>query len=102
MSKTLDDVRRAKEESYFDKKNKEALERLAGNIKEHAPRTSPVSGKPMKQEVFHGVVIDRCEESGGIWLDAGELEQIYEALKKEKETEGSHWVSDFFRGLSGK
>ena len=28
-----------------------------------------------------GVVADRCLESGGIWLDAGELEQILHAAK---------------------
>lgn len=102
MTNAFDDMRKAKEESYFEKKNREAIERLARKVGDDSVRLSPVSGQPMKQEAFHGVVIDRCEQSGGIWLDAGELEQIYEALKQEKEREDSSWVSEFFRSLSGK
>lgn len=102
MTNSFDDMRKAKEGSYFEKKNREALERLARKVSDESARLSPVTGEPMKQEVFHGVVIDRCEQSGGIWLDAGELEQIYEALKQEKDSEDLNWVSDFFRSLSGK
>jgi len=29
-----------------------------------------------------GVLVDRCVDSGGIWLDAGELEHILEAAKE--------------------
>ena len=46
-------------------------------------RLSPITGKEMEQEVISGVVIDKCTESGGIWLDAGELEQLIEASEKD-------------------
>ena len=83
MSNPLDKMRKAKEESYFDKKNKEALARLTKNKEANKPRLSPVTGKEMEQSVLNGVVIDKCAESGGIWLDAGELEQLIEASEKD-------------------
>jgi len=101
MSDAWNDMRKAKEESYFDKKNREAVERL--KVKEgDAPRPSPITGEPMLQEVIAGVVIDRCPKSGGIWLDAGELEQLIEASKKEDADSESNFLATFFTNLSGK
>ena len=100
MSNAWDDMRKAKEDSYFDTKNKEALARLAKK-KEEEQRLSPVSGEPMVQEVLHGVVIDRCPVSGGVWLDAGELEQLVEVSKKMgEEKESGDWLGDLFKKLS--
>jgi Zn-finger nucleic acid-binding protein len=39
---------------------------------------SPVSHEPMLVLELAGVEIDYCPESGGIWLDAGELEVLFE------------------------
>jgi Zn-finger nucleic acid-binding protein len=42
-------------------------------------RLSPVTGKPMKPVNYGGdtgVIIDVCEDTGGIWLDPDELEKI--------------------------
>jgi hypothetical protein len=89
MSKPWEEMRRSKEESYFDKKNREALERLAKKKEEDKPRPSPISGEPMEQVVLNGVVIDRCLQSGGIWLDAGELEQLIEAAKNDEKQKTS-------------
>lgn len=101
MSSAWDDMRKAKEESYFDRKNREALERLSKKQETEQARISPISGQPMKQEVFHGVVIDRCTQSGGVWLDAGELEQLLEAAKhKAKEDDHSSWA-DFLKSVVG-
>jgi hypothetical protein len=36
----------------------------------------PKCGSDLDQEEFHGVTIERCPEDGGIWLDAGEVEQL--------------------------
>jgi Zn-finger nucleic acid-binding protein len=51
----------------------------------------------MKQKTLMGVTIDYCEDSKGIWLDAGELEQIIEASKKD-----SSFFGNLFSGLFGK
>ncbi len=41
-----------------------------------ATRSCPIDGARMTKEVAHVIVIDRCAACGGVWLDAGELEQI--------------------------
>lgn len=103
MANSWDDMRKAKEESYFDRKNREAIERLAAH-KQEKPRPSPITGEPMVQEVIHGIVIDRCPTSGGIWLDRGELEQLLEiggdAAGAGKPESG--WAGSLLRGLVGK
>lgn len=37
---------------------------------------SPDSGKPMKVEKVLGITVARCEQTGGIWLDARELDRL--------------------------
>ncbi len=78
--------------AYFAKKNKEALERLKKKNDAEKPRLSPVSGEPMVTEVLHGVVIDRCEKSGGVWLDAGELEEILAASAELEKSGEKGWL----------
>ena len=45
-----------------------------------SPRSCPVDGSHMNKQTVHNVVIDRCPTCGGIWLDAGELELVKDAL----------------------
>jgi len=101
MTDSVSDIRKAKEGSYFDKKNKEALARLKEKMEADKPRLSPVTGEAMEQEVIGGVVVDRCKSSGGVWLDAGELEEIVEQLGKAAKEEPGFFKS-FMGGLSGK
>ena len=101
MSESWDKMRKAKEEEYFEKKNREALERLSEK-KSTGVKKSPITGEPMEQIVVHGVVVDKCKSSGGVWLDAGELEQILKASKEDEEVENSEWVKSFFKTLMGK
>ena len=82
------------------KKNQEAVDRLKKKQQEEKPRLSPITGEPMEQVVLDGVVIDRCPTSGGIWLDAGELEELIEAAKNKGESE-SGFLSNLIKGFSG-
>ena len=91
MNDSWDERRRAQEEGYFDTLNKQALARLASKKGEPA-RLSPVTGNPMEVVTVMGVVLDRCVDSGGIWLDAGELDQL---LTVSKENPAS--LDDFIR-----
>ena len=84
MSDIFDERRRGLEEEYFRRKDKESLERLREAIREEAHATGdlPVTmecprctGK-LHAESYDNVNIDRCDTCGGVWLDAGELEQI--------------------------
>lgn len=43
----------------------------------------PVDGAVMHKEVVHMLVIDRCPECGGVWLDPEELEAIKKASSEE-------------------
>ncbi len=93
MTDSWDSRRQAQEESYFDRANKESLARLARKQQE-AARLSPVTGKPMEQIVAFGAIVDRCTASGGIWLDAGELDEILAAAK-----DSTHSLKDFIGAL---
>ena len=46
-------------------------------------QTSPIDGSPMRKVVKHGVEIDICPTSGGIWLDKGELEKIMQYIRQD-------------------
>lgn len=93
---SFDARRKAAEESYFLKQEQEALLRLKAKSSEAKPRLSPVTGKPMEQITIQGIVADRCVDSGGIFLDAGELEQI---LKASQEEHSSSWLDSFLKKL---
>ena len=43
-------------------------------------RTCPVDGAVMAKDVIHNLVIDRCDQCGGVWLDGGELDLLKEVL----------------------
>lgn len=101
MTDQWDALRKGKEGSYFAKKDEEALQRLASKNVEKA-RPSPITGEPMEQVVVHGVVIDRCRTSGGVWLDQGELEQLMEIAKAGAAAESGSLFSSFIAQLKGK
>ena len=98
MSEIFDERRRALEDEYFRRKEREALDKLRQQMAAEAE----AEGKPPARQcpLGHGalaelrqeeVVIDRCDTCGGVWLDAGELE-----LLTERE-EGGGWFGRFKR-----
>ena len=79
MTDTWDERKRALEEDYFRRKEQEAIERL------RVKRATEGAGAGLQcpkcdgtlMEIDYDVVkIDRCEKCNGVWLDAGELEQL--------------------------
>ena len=84
MADIFDERRRGLEEEYFRRKDKESLERLREAIREQAqtqgdkPVTMdcPRCTVKLHADSYDEVEINRCDNCGGIWLDAGELEQI--------------------------
>jgi uncharacterized protein len=101
VSDIFDERRRGLEEEYFRRKDKESLERLREAIREDAQTRGmgPVtmdcprcSGK-LHEDTFDEVSINRCDTCGGIWLDAGELEQII-----GQESGSSRWLHAFWPG----
>ena len=46
-------------------------------------RLCPIDGAVMSKAVAHMIVIDRCPECQGVWLDGGELENLYSGASNE-------------------
>lgn len=101
MTDSWDSRRKALEDDYFQKKNQEALSRISER-QEEKPRPSPITGEPMEQLTIMGVVVDRCPTSNGIWLDAGELEEIIHASEKQESETGRNLLAEFFATITGK
>lgn len=76
------------EEEYFAREEAEKLEALrqeADRKAEEERRKAlkdlhymhcPKCGMDLKETSFRGIMIDRCESCGGIFLDRGELEAL--------------------------
>jgi uncharacterized protein len=84
MSNPLDDRKKALEEDYFRRKEQEAIEKLRAKMKaeeqtkaeEAALLQCPRCDGRLIETTIEEVKIDRCSKCMGIWLDAGELEQL--------------------------
>jgi hypothetical protein len=114
VSESFDDRRKALEEEYFRRKEHEDLEKLRASLDAEAggagaSQTGEAeAGAGLKavrcpkcdgtlSEVTHdNVRIDRCDKCQGVWLDAGELEQ----LTKHEDSGG--WLSRLWPGSSGE
>ena len=74
--------KRAQEEDFFAREEREALKKLSGKKEAKPVLQSPVSSMPMITKEVYGVKIEECPESGGMWLNKGDLEAIIEAASK--------------------
>lgn len=98
MANKWDERKKAQEDEYFVKKEKEQLAKLKAKqeaeakdvAKKVASMRCPKCGDTLKVRSFQKVEIDQCNGCGGIWLDAGELEQVAE------KDEGS-WLGRFWQ-----
>ena len=101
MANKWDERKKALEEEYFVKKEKELIEKLkakqAGakkeNLEEMCHMRCPKCSEPLKERSFQKVLIDQCTGCGGIWLDAGELEQV-------AGREGEGWLGKLWQRMS--
>jgi hypothetical protein len=80
MTDAFDERKQALENEYFHRKEKEALEKLRAKLAADAegvtrPNCPKCEGKLVEADLAE-VKIDRCAQCGGVWLDAGELEQL--------------------------
>lgn len=54
---------------------------------------SPIDNQtPMQQIRRDGIEIDRCPVSGGVWLDAGELEKLLAAVQSAALEDRAHYA----------
>src|SRR5688572_33356673 len=84
MADKWDERKKAQEDEYFVKKERELLAKLKSKQeaedkaagKNVAHMTCPKCGQPLKARSFQKIKIDQFTGSNGIWLDPGEIEQI--------------------------
>lgn len=97
MADKWDERKKAQEDEYFVKKERELLAKLKAKqeaetkaaIKNTAHMTCPKCGEPLKARSFQKIEIDQCTGCNGIWLDAGEMEQV--AGKENDSWLGRFW-----------
>jgi len=97
MADKWDERKKAQEDEYFVKKEKELIEKLKArqereakqSVKEICHMRCPKCGEPLKERSFQKILIDQCAGCGGIWLDAGELEDV--AGREERSWLGRFW-----------
>lgn len=72
------------EDEYFARQSAELLSRKRDEIERQRAEVErrthmmkcPKDGYDLATTVHHGVSIDVCSHCGGMWLDAGELDQL--------------------------
>jgi protein-arginine kinase activator protein McsA len=98
MTNIWDERKKGLEEEYFQRKEREALEKMRQRLptEEHEGDEKasflrcPKCGETLEQVLFRGILVERCTECQGVWLDSGELERI-----TARESRG--WLSHFWR-----
>ncbi|HYY41603.1 MAG TPA: zf-TFIIB domain-containing protein [Pyrinomonadaceae bacterium] len=80
MSEIFDDRRKALEEEYFRRKEQETIEKMreqmAAEAEAAAAPKCPRCATVLTEIEHEGVKVERCPNCHGVWLDAGELEQL--------------------------
>jgi uncharacterized protein len=97
MANKWDERKKAQEDEYFVKKERELLAKLKAKeeaeTKESLQKSyhmrCPKCGEPLKARSFQKIEIDQCTGCNGIWLDAGEIDQV--AGKEEGSWLGKFW-----------
>jgi len=95
MSDAWKDRARVKEEEYFARMEREALERLQSREKQ-PKRKSPIDGSEMEQLSIAGLVLDR-DSVGGVYFDKAEVQRLHDEL--ENATDGVAWVKELLKKL---
>ena len=98
MANKWDERKKAQEDEYFVKKEREQLAKLRAKqeadtkaeIQKAAHMRCPKCGEALKERSFQKIAIDQCTGCHGIWLDAGELEEV-------AEKEGGGWLGKFWQ-----
>jgi hypothetical protein len=97
MADKWDERKKAQEDEYFVRKERELLAKLKAKqdtetkaaAEKDARMRCPKCGEPLKARSFQKIEIDQCTGCNGIWLDAGEMEQV--AGKENDSWLGKFW-----------
>ncbi|HLL73554.1 MAG TPA: zf-TFIIB domain-containing protein [Pyrinomonadaceae bacterium] len=101
MSEIFDERRKALEDEYFRRKERETLDKLREQLAAEAAASGHAAGRQcplghgaLLEETRGSVVIDRCEKCDGIWLDKGELEEM--------SRQGGGWFDNFVKSFKNE
>lgn len=101
MSDAWDDMKRTKEEEFFQRQNKDALKKMKDPHLEPV-RLCPIDGQKMDRLSVSDIVVDRCPKCLGVWLDHGELGRILQITEKDTEQRVKGWLSGLVQRLSDR
>lgn len=79
MANSLEERGQALEEGYFRQKDNELIQKMRQNVALESTTANyncPKCTGKLQTGNFENVQIDICDNCGGVWLDAGELQQI--------------------------
>ena len=87
--------KKALENEYFAKKDRECLEKMKSEAREELARElsrnrCPKCGEVLQAMTFRGVPLDKCPGCGGVWLGPRDLQALSE---KDHRT----WFEKWFR-----
>lgn len=94
-----DERKKALENEYIYKKEKEKLEKMKAEAREQLLRETsrnrcPKCGESIEPMVFRGVPLDKCPGCGGVWLGPRDLQILAE---KDHRT----WFEKWFKSEEG-
>ena len=98
MGNSWDDMKRTKEEEFFERQNKAALSKIKGSSDQKG-YTCPVDHESMKELVISGIKIARCQKCRGVWLDKQELERLLATDRNETQSGAGGWLQKFVQRL---
>ncbi len=86
FGETMRLVEKAKEDIYFAERDRQAIEKLRGQLQKVA-REGEAPGCPkckdhLESYTFQGIMLDRCRGCGGVWMDSGELESVVRKISR--------------------
>ena len=86
FGETMRLVEKAKEDIFFAERERELLDKLRAQLrkvdKAETVLSCPKCSGKLESYAFHEIVLDRCHECGGVWLDKGELEAIVRKISR--------------------
>lgn len=94
------------EEEYFARLEAERLKKMREEAAQTAQAEArkqhymkcPKCGADLTHEEYSGVEVDRCHACGGVWFDAGEVEQVL----AQQEAGAGRLFRAIFRGVRAK
>ena len=102
LGNKLRDAERAREDQYFAERDRKLIEALRqakegeteAALKEAAHMRCPKCGTRLIPHTLHDVSLDECPSCHGVWLDAGELEDL---ARREDAGWIARWLRSEFR-----